>query len=171
MTSERAHPAEVIRRAAALMRERAEKATPGPWQHMCLGSEGCLVLRKSGTLRERGRGRVARFGQKEWKADHADAEFVAGMSPVVALALAEWLDGEAKLADETVAWDTPSCTHEDPPCACDVTPGWACDRCGDWLGEGGCRCWTAVLKVARAYLGEAETERTEAATAAGEAAE
>ena len=83
--------ADEIRRAASLMRERAEKATPGPWQHMCLGSEGCLVLRESGAVRERGRGRVARFGQKEWKADHADAEFVAAMSPPVALLVADWL--------------------------------------------------------------------------------
>lgn len=81
-------PAETIRRAAALMRERAEAATEGPWAHMCLGSEGCLVLRASGTVRERGHGRVARFGQKDWQADHADAEFVAGMHPLVALAVA-----------------------------------------------------------------------------------
>lgn len=92
-------PADEIRRAAALMRERAENATSGPWQHMCLGSEGCLVLRKSGTVRDRGRGRVARFGQKEWKADHADAGFVAGMSPLVALAVAEWLDMEAHMCE------------------------------------------------------------------------
>jgi hypothetical protein len=56
-------------------------ATPGPWKHMCLGSEGCLVLRETGTVRERGRGRVARFGQKDWAADHADAEFVARHDP------------------------------------------------------------------------------------------
>ena len=61
-------PAEALRLAAALMRESAGKATPGPWDHMCLGSEGCLVLRKHGTIRERGQGRVARFGQKDWQA-------------------------------------------------------------------------------------------------------
>ena len=89
------NPAETMRQAATLLREQANAATPGPWQHMCIGSEGCLVLRKTGTIRERGRGRVARFGQKDWQADHADAEFVAGMSPAVALALADWLDNEA----------------------------------------------------------------------------
>lgn len=88
------NPAEELRLAAKLMRERAGTATLGPWQHMCLGSEGCLVLRTSGTLRERGHGRVARFGHKEWKADHADAEYVASMHPSVALAVADWLDAE-----------------------------------------------------------------------------
>ena len=78
------------------MRERVQAATEGPWRHMCLGSEGCLVLRATGTVQERGRGRVARFGQKDWQADHADAEYVAGMSPDFALAVADWLDAAAK---------------------------------------------------------------------------
>ena len=95
-------PAETIRRAAVMLRERADVATPGPWSHMCLGSEGCLVLRKHGTIRERGRGRVARFGQKDWQSDHADAEFVAAMHPGVAVALADWLDREAALIDAQV---------------------------------------------------------------------
>lgn len=83
---------EELRLAAKMLRERADAATPGPWQHMCLGSEGCQVLRASGTVRERGRGRVARFGLKDWQADHADAEYVASMPPTVALAIADWLD-------------------------------------------------------------------------------
>lgn len=78
--------------AAGRMRQTALAATPGPWQHMCLGSEGCLVLRATGTLRERGHGRVARFGQKDWQPDHADAAYVTGMHPLVALAVADWLD-------------------------------------------------------------------------------
>jgi hypothetical protein len=105
-------PPEELRFAAKLLRERADAATPGPWQHMCLGSEGCLVLRATGTLRERGpHGRVARFGQKEWQADHADAEYVATMHPGVARALADWLDrtvtddeyGEVTGFDEALA--------------------------------------------------------------------
>lgn len=87
--------AETLRNAAKFLRERAGAATPGPWQHMCLGSEGCLVLRAEGTIRERGHGRVARFGQKEWRADHADADYVTGMHPGVALLLADWLDVKA----------------------------------------------------------------------------
>lgn len=99
------HPAEIIRLAAERLRNAAAKATPGPWDHMCLGSEGCLVLRAHGTIRERGKGRVARFGQKDWQADHADAEFVTSMSPLVASALADWLDAAAQAWDEGMEWD------------------------------------------------------------------
>jgi hypothetical protein len=81
--------------AARTLRERAATATPGLWQHMCLGSEGCLVLRRHGTLRERGRGRIARMGSRDWQADHADAEYVAMMAPPVAEALAAWLEVKA----------------------------------------------------------------------------
>ena len=82
-------PAALLREAAALMRDRAAAATPGRWREMHLGSEGCIVL-NDGRLRDRKR--VAMFGAKEWKADHADAEYVAGMQPAVALAVADWLD-------------------------------------------------------------------------------
>ena len=65
-------PAAQLRAAAARLRELANGATPGPWKHMCLGSEGCLVIREHGTIRERGRGRVAKFGLNDWQADHAE---------------------------------------------------------------------------------------------------
>jgi hypothetical protein len=94
----------LLRAAAATLREQSEAATPGLWQHMCLGSEGCLVLRRHGTIRERGRGRVARFGQKDWQADHADAEYVATMAPPVAAALAGLLDAAAQAWDEGMEW-------------------------------------------------------------------
>jgi hypothetical protein len=84
-----------LRTAATRLRQISGAATPGLWQHMCMGSEGCLVLRRHGTIRERGRGRVARFGCKDWHADHADAEYVATMAPPVAEALAAWLEVKA----------------------------------------------------------------------------
>ena len=59
--------ADELRHAAKLLREVSEGATPGPWKHMCLASEGCLVLRDFGTIRERGKGRVARFGRRSGK--------------------------------------------------------------------------------------------------------
>ena len=79
-----------LRAAATLMRERAEAATPGPWIHLCMGSDSCTVVRKSRSIRDRGF--VATFSRKQWHADHADAAHVAGMSPAVALAVADWLD-------------------------------------------------------------------------------
>lgn len=78
-----------LRTAAKLMRERAHAATGGHWHHMCMGSEGCAVI-NDGRLRERKH--VAFFGRKEWKADHADAQYVASMPPAVALAVADLLD-------------------------------------------------------------------------------
>ena len=97
-------PSAYLRAAAATLREVAAKATPGLWQHMCMGSDGCLVLRRNGTVRERGRGRVAKFWLKDWQADHADAEYVATMAPPVAAALADWLDAAAQAWDEGMEW-------------------------------------------------------------------
>jgi hypothetical protein len=60
-----------------------------------MGSDGCLVLRKHGTVRDRGHGRVAKFWLKDWQADHADATYVTMMAPPVAHALAGWLQVKA----------------------------------------------------------------------------
>ena len=80
---------EELRTAAKLMRERGHAATGGRWHHMCMGSEGCAVI-NDGHLRERRH--VAFSGRKEWKADHADAQYIASMPPPVALAVADLLD-------------------------------------------------------------------------------
>jgi hypothetical protein len=126
-------PAAQLRAAANGMRQDAAAATPGPWRHMCLGSEGCVVTRTSGPLRERHtRGTVARFGWKEWKADHADAVFVASMHPGVALAVADWLEAEAGRAADLDGYE---------------------DSAAYPLMLAGFR---HPLAVARAYLGEAE---------------
>ena len=143
-------PAEIMRSAATMMRERAEAASPGPWHQMCMGSDGCQVL-NDGHLRERKH--VAWSGRKEWKADHADAEYIASMHPLVALAVAGWLNETALDAAENVKADTPECVHAEPPCDCDTSPRWGCDRCSGWLGAD-CHCWDDALSVARTYLGE-----------------
>jgi hypothetical protein len=136
-------PAEELREAARLMRERAEAATQGPWQHMCLGSEGCQVVRKNGTVRERGRCRVARFGMKDWMADHADAEFVTSMNPLAAKALARWLDITAKRAESELVVGSGKL-----PIACRLCSGLLYEDC--YCG------WTEALDTARAYLGTRE---------------
>jgi hypothetical protein len=74
--------AETLRRAAALMRGRAEAATRGPWES---GEYGHLS--RSGA----GAGRLA-FGKVEWR---PDAEHIASWHPAVALAVADWLDETA----------------------------------------------------------------------------
>jgi hypothetical protein len=94
MTDEQ--PAETLRSAAKLMRERALATSPGPWHHMCLGSEGCQVI-NDGRLRERKH--VSFSGRKEWKADHADAEYIAAMHPLVGVAVADLLDRTAWMVE------------------------------------------------------------------------
>jgi hypothetical protein len=95
-------PAELMRRAAALMWQRAEAASPGPWHQMCMGSEGCSVI-NDGKLRDRKH--VSFSGRKEWKADHADAEHIAGMHPLVALPVAKWLHDEGERALGLDGWE------------------------------------------------------------------
>ena len=62
---------------------------------MCMGSEGCSVL-NGGHLRERKH--VSFSGRKERKADHADAEHIASWNPLVAVAVAGYLETEAHQA-------------------------------------------------------------------------
>lgn len=88
-------PADLLRSVAARIRELAGAATTGAWTEMHLGSEGCIV-HNDGRLRDRRR--IARFGSKEWKADHADAEYVAAMQPAMARATARLLDELAEHA-------------------------------------------------------------------------
>lgn len=93
MALDHVRPADYLLLAATLMRQHAGAATPGPWKHQCLGSDGCAVRRDSRSIRELTT--VTKFGWKEWKADHADARHVAGMSPVVAVAVASLLESVA----------------------------------------------------------------------------
>lgn len=94
-------PVAELREAARLMREHAAAATSGKWTEMHLGSEGCIVI-NDGKLRDRKR--VATFGWKEWKADHADAVYVASMQPAVAFALADLLETCADQAEQSGLW-------------------------------------------------------------------
>jgi hypothetical protein len=83
--------ADVLAMVSAAMLALADAATPDRWVEMCLGSEGCQVIRDCGP-RERDRRVVARLtGKREWKHDHADAAYLAGMQPAVARATARLL--------------------------------------------------------------------------------
>ena len=86
--------ADLLRRAAALMRERAEAATSGPWEFRprrgfesmrdnpatigFLDTAGYFVMLREGT----------------WTTE-ADMTHVVSWHPAVALAVADWLDAEA----------------------------------------------------------------------------
>ena len=81
--------------AAYVLYERAGDPPRASRRHICLGSEGYIVMRAHGTIRERGHGRIALFGYGEWKQDHANAEFAATMTPDFAVMLAGWLQVKA----------------------------------------------------------------------------
>jgi hypothetical protein len=104
--------AEVLREAAALMRERAEAATPGPWsaadEHGLLGPDAspawCVSNMRPGfesmSPTEGYIGDVAEtsLGFPEQRDQH-NAEHIASWHPAVALAVADWLDDEAFMHD------------------------------------------------------------------------
>lgn len=105
--------AEKLRRAADLLRERAEAATPGPWgwdawedgsscvttgPHTLASLVGSHVepptMDASGVLLD---GDLSDQDEKVWAIERAesarhDATFIAAMNPTVALAVADWLD-------------------------------------------------------------------------------
>jgi hypothetical protein len=79
---EGAMSAEILRKAAALMRERAEAATSGPWALASVSGQGFAVHRGEHTT-------VSLFSASY------DAEHIASWHPAVALAVADWLEAEA----------------------------------------------------------------------------
>lgn len=122
--------AEILRRAAALMRERAEAATPGPWsgnyvpesavanQHII---ERWFVM---GCFDGNPRNPTGPAAMCEYE---PDAAHIASWHPVVALAVAEWLEATAAENDNTGALEFLNFVGADAH---------------------------AALVVARAYLGE-----------------
>jgi hypothetical protein len=81
--------AELLRRAAAKMRERAEAVTPGPWSEVADGElMGCFA--------------VVAGGENQFTIAPAvipmNAEHIASWHPAVALAVADWLDRCAEFA-------------------------------------------------------------------------
>jgi hypothetical protein len=94
--------AEVLRQAAALMRERSEAATPGPWtntlgtlsevwQHESVGTD-LMVCDTQDTYTI-----YPEDGPGEGAAE--DAAHIASWHPAVALAVADWLDAAADSAE------------------------------------------------------------------------
>jgi hypothetical protein len=82
--------ADLLREAAALMRERAEAATPGPWE--CYGDHLVWPSEKGPAANDP----IAGFGPTH----EETATHIASWHPVVALAVADWLEHAAMVADE-----------------------------------------------------------------------
>lgn len=119
-------PAEMIERAAALMRERAEASWPGPWDLETevggFGPVACVLMPLPGH-------KGARTGLTSYiplgTQDAETAAHIASWHPLVALAVADWLHQEA------------------------INAG-AYANHGNWLGVPS----EHALKIACAYLGE-----------------
>lgn len=89
-----------LRRAAAVMRERAEAATPGPWRQQPIGGPSSSRadvrgLPENTTFDYRGAA-VATAADSYFGACPAtDAAHIASWHPAVALAVADWLETAA----------------------------------------------------------------------------
>jgi hypothetical protein len=82
--------AELLREAAALMRERAEAATAGPWE--------CVLGEISaGNAADYTDVAVAVIGPKGDDRQDDNAEHIASWHPAVALAVADWLEQESRV--------------------------------------------------------------------------
>jgi hypothetical protein len=111
-------PADTLRRAAALLREHATAATPGPWRqhdtHLgALGGHTATVLSGERNTTEL-RAWLPSMSQEPWDEQRnvwADAAYMALMHPGVGAALAELLETEAAVADD-LAKHRPEMTDE-----------------------------------------------------------
>lgn len=86
-------PAEELREAARLMRERAQAASPGPWERYehDLG-DGTSYWDVAAPSHDRpGYAQYVTPPRNDPKGA-ADSAYIAGMHPLVALAVADWLD-------------------------------------------------------------------------------
>jgi hypothetical protein len=122
--------ADTVRRAAALLRKRAEAATDGPWWREDFAVHAHEVAYTAWT----GDGSNA----------EANAEYIAGLHPDVALLIADSWQKTAAVMDETESVRVAVLTGdlgEDRPTVISGA-GW---RHHDW---------TATLAAARAVLGE-----------------
>ena len=82
-------PVDPLRAAARLMRERAEAATPGPW-------EPVLQIVRAPNWPDVVDVWVAKTDRAVMElGDPANAAHIASWDPQVALAVADWLDSEA----------------------------------------------------------------------------
>jgi hypothetical protein len=128
-------PAETIRRAATLLRERAEAASKGPWKSWLEGRDRRSGASAISTPDFDGGDIYVTVGENCHPKWEADQDFIASMHPGVGLAVADWL--ESRAADAKGAYQSFSGEWHFGPC--DDPPG-----------------IEDAIKIARAYLGEVE---------------
>jgi len=127
--------AEILRRAAALMRSRAEGATPGPWSY----SDEAVWAAPG-------------FGQICGMGLAGNGVHIASWHPAVALAVADWLEAEAAALQAMAAFSGVAATVEHEV---NIRGAALTIRKHD-KGRVSLEADTSVpaLAVARAYLGE-----------------
>jgi hypothetical protein len=119
--------ADTLRKAARLMRERGEAATPGPWENEPNTGAGRVWVRSKHWFKRMDCEPLfnVRNEETDYARRAADAAHIASWHPAVALAVADWLDAECD----------------------DLARRVYLDPMDDGLPHG-------ALVVARAYLGE-----------------
>lgn len=87
-------PAETVKRAATLMRQRAEAASRGPWKSWIEGRDhwgGDSIIATED--RDPGSGDIyVNVGEGYHAKREADQDYIAGMHPLVGMAVAGWLE-------------------------------------------------------------------------------
>lgn len=101
-------PAALLREAARLMRERATAASPAPWWSWQEGRDGWGGDSFIGTSHGTSRGddlyvHVGHNREEYARNWEDDQDYIAGMHPGVALAVADWLDARAAEYDEVTS--------------------------------------------------------------------
>lgn len=89
--------AELLRRAAAKMRENAQAATPGPWLADRVHSGDVLGVAVTAPSVSTADGSV--LGVTDIVVP-ADGHHIASWHPTIAVAVADWLDGDAAFAEQ-----------------------------------------------------------------------
>jgi hypothetical protein len=153
--------AEVLREAAALMRERAEAARAGRWGRTESTPGGTLVVAD----RAAGPVRVASCTGSLPEGNEANATHIASWHPAVALAVADWLEDIAERhkpdpepADLTLHYEQecPTGECEDPGYHEGCIVCWGCYPSHDGMDGRTlypCAETKAALAVANTYLG------------------
>jgi len=127
-------PCQIVRRAAALMKQRAEAATPGPWISL---DGGDRLMRDPGLDIDLV---VPEYVVDEPMSNAANAEHIAALHPLVATAVADaWEHQADDMADHLAH------LH-----ACAGEPGYVVQDEREVMHHD----WTATLRAALAYLRE-----------------
>lgn len=112
MSADELTPAETLRAAAKVLRERAEAATPGPWGFTDSEAAASLVnLPDDGMVVMYGGDTPVALCADEFYENEPgepapvnDAQYIATMHPGMGLALADWLDLTARRFDEGLGY-------------------------------------------------------------------